>query len=150
VSDEVTETPATPEALPSLEEHLRPLPEVGRCMKCRTIVPLDETFKRDDALFHRIGTTRRNLVGTEVCGPVAQQLAFHVYAVAQEPGKPERTFRTFVLSLMPPEEDMDVLTAWERHLERERAPKDAEGKPLAMAEPITVVVTRWALIGART
>lgn len=143
-----------------MSEDLTPAPDAtepekprGRCGTCTQIVLLEDTFEREvkgqNVRVHRRGVTRHNIVGTDICGPVVDKFVFHVYAIHQEPGQPERTFRTFLASLESPEERVSVLEEWEAYLERERSQKDAEGNPVAGAPRVTVVVTGAKLIGSK-
>lgn len=139
MSEDITPAPA----------EVEPEKPRGRCGTCGQIVLLEDTFLKDEVRVHRRGATRKNIVGVEICGPVVDKFVFHVYAIHQEPGQPERTFRTFLASLESPEERVSVLEEWEAYLERERSPKDAEGNPVAGTPRVTVVVTGAKMIGAK-
>lgn len=149
MSDQAEDTPE-PEAPPAPP----PVP-MGRCASCRTVMPLADTFERDEGesrvRVHRVGATKNNIVGTRICGPVVRAILFHVWLKHQEGDKPERTIRAILPAGVPPEENPDVLDMWERGVEAQLVDerKERGEVPDAGAPPITVVVERWAYMGLR-
>lgn len=151
----IDDTPSTPiplTELPVSEPSPAQRPD-RRCIACGTMVPEAEVLERERGgkpfVAHRRSVRNGNVIESKICGPLVTKLVFHVYAKHQEPGQPERTFRTLVTANMPPEEDWKIVELWERYLERERAPRGEDGEPQKDAREITVVVERWQLVAAK-
>jgi hypothetical protein len=141
-------TDQVPMDLPAESPPAAPEPK-GRCLKCGTVMPMDDTHERQGARVHYVTKQHRGMLASEVCGPVATRMEFHVYAKFQEGDRPERTIRTMAHAPSPPEADFAVLDVWETSIAYNFAKvwSEANGQPIEAAPKVNVTVERWQLIG---